>query len=308
MVISNKQPSHLMRCGDCNALVWLHESTEKDRLTKRPLFGICCKQGRIKLPKIREPPIVLKNLLCDPSFKSNIRVFNSLLSMCSMGAEIDYSILNSGGPFCFKVHGENYHSIGSLLPIDGERPKFLQLYIFDTSNEIKNRLSVMNREGKESIDTEILSSLLRMLDENNILTKIFRKARDKYESGEGAEMKIHMVGYDKRRRQYELPSANEIAGLIIGDLSTTMGERDVLVQHKNGNLQRILATRPFYMSLQYPLLFPYGETGFYDGIPYVQRSQSHLNDGYVKMTEYYMYRIQSRILFPGVYARGCFLV
>ena len=154
MVKSNNLEKTLMRCGDCNALVWLAESTEKDRLTKRPLFTICCKQGRIKLPIIRDPPIELENLLNEPSFRSNIRVFNSLLSMCSMGAEIDYSIINSGGPFCFKVHGENYHSIGSLLPVDGERPKFLQMYIFDTSNEIKNRLSIMNQEGNETLDTQ----------------------------------------------------------------------------------------------------------------------------------------------------------
>lgn len=63
MVKSNKLPSQLMRCGDCNALVWFPESTEEDRLTKRPLFTICCKHGRIKLPKIREPPQVLQNLL-----------------------------------------------------------------------------------------------------------------------------------------------------------------------------------------------------------------------------------------------------
>lgn len=150
----------------------------------------------------------------------------------------------------------------------------------------------MNREAKESVDTQMLSSLIRMIDDNNVLTQIFRRARDKYESGDMAEMKIHLVGYDKRKRQYELPSANE--GLIIGDFSTTMGERDVLVQHKKRNLQRILATHPLYMFLQYPLLFSYGETGFYDEIPYVQRSQSNQNGGYVKMTEYYMHRIQSR--------------
>ena len=137
-----------MCCGDCNASVWLAESTEKDRITKPPLFTIFCKQGRIKLLKIQDLPIVLKNLLCDPSFRNNIKVFNSLLSMCSMGGDIDYSILNSGGPFCFKVHGENDHSIGSLLPLNGGRTKFLQMYIFDTSNEIKNRLSVMNEKEK----------------------------------------------------------------------------------------------------------------------------------------------------------------
>lgn len=66
-----------------------------------------------------------------------------------------------------------------------------------------------------------------MLDENNVMATIFRKARDKYESGDTAELKIHMVGYGKRKRQYELPSANEIFSIIIGDFSSTVDERDV---------------------------------------------------------------------------------
>ncbi|KAG5397673.1 hypothetical protein IGI04_019487 [Brassica rapa subsp. trilocularis] len=43
----------------------------------------------------------------------------------------------------------------------------------------------------------------------------------------------------------------------------------------------------FYFNIKlYSLLFPYGEIGFYDGIPYVQKSQSN--------QKYYTYRIQKR--------------
>ena len=43
----------------------------------------------------------------------------------------------------------------------------IQLYIFDISNKIffKKIFSIMNREGKDSIDTQILSSLIKIIDE-----------------------------------------------------------------------------------------------------------------------------------------------
>ncbi|KAH0860222.1 hypothetical protein HID58_088483 [Brassica napus] len=82
--------------------IWLAESTEKCRLTKHPLFTICCKQCPIKLPIIRDPPIELENLLNEPSFRSNIRVFNSLLNVEGYLSLLDEAaarfkgLLNSG--------------------------------------------------------------------------------------------------------------------------------------------------------------------------------------------------------------------
>jgi len=49
------------------------------------------------------------------------------------------SRLNNGrGPPQFILSGLNYHRIGSLLPAPGSTPKFAQLYIYDTQNEIHN--------------------------------------------------------------------------------------------------------------------------------------------------------------------------
>jgi hypothetical protein len=41
----------------------------------------------------------------------------------------------------FIIAGQNYHRIGTLMPSEGERPKFAQLYTYDTENEVHNRLS-----------------------------------------------------------------------------------------------------------------------------------------------------------------------
>ena len=39
------------------------------------------------------------------------------------------------------MNSQNYHQIGSLIPESGNTPKFAQLYIHDTENEVKNRVS-----------------------------------------------------------------------------------------------------------------------------------------------------------------------
>ena len=69
----------------------------------------------------------------------NIRRYNSMFSFTSMGGKIDSSINRGNAPYIFRLGGQNYHSIGSLLPAKGSEPKFSQLYIYDTDNEITNR-------------------------------------------------------------------------------------------------------------------------------------------------------------------------
>jgi len=62
-----------------------------------------------------------------------IRIYNSMLSFTSLGAIIDYSVMDSHGPYTFLISGSNDHQIGSLLPAKGYAPRFAQLYIFDTN-------------------------------------------------------------------------------------------------------------------------------------------------------------------------------
>ena len=57
----------------------------------------------------------------------------------SLCGKIDKSMHQGQGPYCFKLGGQNYHRIGSLLSDDGNSAKFQQLYIVDTQNEVTNR-------------------------------------------------------------------------------------------------------------------------------------------------------------------------
>ncbi|OIT37001.1 hypothetical protein A4A49_58377, partial [Nicotiana attenuata] len=133
-----------------------------------------------------------------------------------MGGRIDRSINRSKGPYVFRMTGQNYHHIGSLLPESGKNPQFAQLYIYDTENEIYNR---MNSLLHEEIDPKIVQGLSEMLDEHNILAKTFRMARDRYKQHPESVFRLRLLS-DRTRygRQYNIPTASEVARLIIGDL------------------------------------------------------------------------------------------
>jgi hypothetical protein len=98
-------------------------------------------------------------------------------------------------------------------------------------------------------------------------------AHDRIHDDEGSDFVIRIVAAQEGDPvQYALPSTDELAMLIVGDFTVDSFKRDIIVETKSGNLRRISSLNPAYMSLQYPLLFPFGERGFqvgilYDGVP-----------------------------------------
>jgi len=136
------------KCQYCGAMSWYDERVNKRRKSKKPKFSLCCLQGSVKLPFLTESPELIRELLsCDDAlrrhFRENIRAYNMLFSMTSLGGKVDRSNPQGKGPNQFQLHGANYHLIGSMLPGEGDYAKFSQLYIVDTGNEVENRSTVM---------------------------------------------------------------------------------------------------------------------------------------------------------------------
>lgn len=119
-------------------------------------FSICCQKGKVKLPLLQPPPPYLKQLLETEgsdlrTFKEQSRMLNSLFALTSMGGKVDNKINEGNAPYVFRLNGQNHHKIGSLLPPVGEEPKFTQLYIHDTENEVQNRLNILGDNKKNKI-------------------------------------------------------------------------------------------------------------------------------------------------------------
>ncbi|XP_074304947.1 uncharacterized protein LOC141639801 [Silene latifolia] len=139
-------------CTKCRAQMWFQERKKKKKGTRCPKFSLCCSDGKVKLPWLKEPPQLLKSLLSrqhpfSKHFIENIRAYNGMFSFTSMGGKIDHSINQGRGPYTFRMRGQNIHRIGSLLPSTGATPKFCQLYIYDTEEEVENRKKAIREDG-----------------------------------------------------------------------------------------------------------------------------------------------------------------
>nr|GEX79200.1 hypothetical protein [Tanacetum cinerariifolium] len=130
-------------------------------------FSLCCQKGKVVLPRFKEVPPPLNKLLdyneaTTTRFKDQIRVYNDMFCFTSFRAKIDHSINTRRGPYTFRVYGQNYHRMGSLLSAEGVQPRYAQLYFFDTENKIGNQMSALVK--RETADGNIVASLIQMLN------------------------------------------------------------------------------------------------------------------------------------------------
>ena len=123
-------------------------------------------------------------------------------------------------------------------------------------------------ERKQQFDPEIVTKLSEMLDDHNCLVKKFRMVRNRFEAQPDSTFRLRLFGNRKTDgREYNMPTASEVAGLIVGDLTAANVERDIIVEHRSNGLQRITNMDPSFMSMTYPLIHPYGEDGYRIDIP-----------------------------------------
>ncbi|OMO85808.1 DNA helicase PIF1, ATP-dependent [Corchorus olitorius] len=263
------------RCQACNIFMWSRESVGPHSGTSLR-FSLCCQQGLVRLPALRDPPPFLDDLFdhskggLHEHFRSNIRTYNSLIQFTSLGGKIDSSINDGSFPFIFRVNNQTHHRIGPLLPPQGRHPTFSQLYIYDTQNELANRMSaIAANDNRPSINAIIVESLILMFDEVNEIAKAFRMARERFEQVPNRPFRLRLIASrEGDGRNYCPPTSSHIAGIIVDDSEEGNSVRDIIVEHRSGELQHISITHPLYMSMQYPILFPYGDDGFTVGIPY----------------------------------------
>lgn len=137
-----------------------------------------------------------------------------------------------------------------------------------------------------------------ILDDVNPLVQQFRMARNRFEEYDQQNFKLRLIGRRARDgRQYDLPTADEVAALIVGDIGTTYDNRDIVVEKTSGQLKRISELHPLYLALQYPLLLPYAEDGYRTDILHrdikpdgsFQKATTR-----VSMREFFAYKLQFR--------------
>ncbi|CAE1279832.1 unnamed protein product [Acanthosepion pharaonis] len=116
----------------------------------------------------------------------------------------------------FKVQGQVYHRIGSLLPEETSTPKFLQLYfIADYNLQAETRIGILPPSGRVP-RRDVILLLQAMLHEVNSYIRSFKYALENapfpsFSIVIDADKRPH----DEHERRYNAPACNEVAAIII---------------------------------------------------------------------------------------------
>ena len=277
-------------CHHCKARFWYDERVSNSR--RRAEYHKCCNGGKVKLDTRADYPEYIKNLFTDRHFMENIRAYNQMFAMTSLGAEIDNSINMGRGPYVFKISGQIYHRIGSMCPEQNGRPQFLQLYIYDTENEVANRLENFQRSG-HGLRSDIVENLIGILDDHNELVQLFRTARNKMEEADIPQFKIRLFGV-VGSRQHELPAGDSIGAIVFEGGPDVETDFDVVIEQHDGRLKQVNKLNASYMSLQFPLIFLFGEDGYHLGRLLLSTGSSDDPPKKMTMLKYYSYELHDR--------------
>nr|GEW20504.1 DNA helicase [Tanacetum cinerariifolium] len=129
-----------------------------------------------------------------------------------------------------------YHWLGSLCPAEGDPPRFLQLYVYDTKNKVDNRMAHFGGNNS-GLRKDIVKGLIELLDNHNALVKLFRIVREKLLQSEVPPFKVRLFN------------------VVEMDFDIVIEQRICQPQHVN-------KLHPSYMALQFSLLFVYGKDGY----------------------------------------------
>ena len=148
----------------------------------------------------------------------------------------------------FKIQGQVYHRIGSLLPLQNEEPKFLQVYfVGGSSQQAEQRCKNVPRNRQD-----IVLQLQVLLNHHNSYVLSFKWAMEKM----NPECKVVILAektlHGEHERQFNTPTAAEVAIIIVREQH---GMRDIVLEEKSESLKRIPDMHMSYDELQYPLMF-----------------------------------------------------
>ena len=74
--------------------------------------------------------------------------------MTSVEVKIDNSVTRQLGSYCFKIQGELYYLVDTLLPYGDHTSAYVQIYILDTAEQLNVR-----RLNNRNLDPVVMDNL-----------------------------------------------------------------------------------------------------------------------------------------------------
>jgi hypothetical protein len=187
-------------------------------------------------------------------------VFHSLF-------QVDDAVCNAPGISSLRINGAIHHKMGRLLPSDPHgAAQFAQIYVLDNAEDrLNRRMAIM-----PDLARNIMKDLSDELQEHNAFARAFLAASVHLATLDAtADLMFKIKGASSAvdSRRFNTPVAMEIAAWIPDGAEPIKGCRDIKLFARSGDVKHINELHPAYMSLHFPLLFPYGESGWHTDIP-----------------------------------------
>ena len=241
-----------IECSHCDALKFPGETE-----------SLCCSKGNVQLEPFPQPQPFLLHLYEGTDsdgkhFLNNIRKYNCAFQMTSFGCnEIAFPGFNPS----FKIQGQVYHRIGSMVPSTGESPKFCQIYFIDNQeSQVATRCQIV-----DGLKPDIVSSINHLLYHDNHYVQLFKVAKEIFDQ-QDEPINIKIVINETKRptgehsRRYNSPMCDEVGVLMPNE---NANNRDIVLHYRDGGLHSISELHRGYDPLQYPLIFSHGTDGWH---------------------------------------------
>ena len=289
------------KCQHCSAFLFQGETS-----------SLCCHGGTVKLDPIVTPPELQELHLNSPSFLTNIRRWNNSFAMASVGTK-EIGPPSDGNRFQgnVKIQGKLHHKLGNLTTPDGVKPSYFQVYILDMDEARDARSHMLS--DRDILDDAALNALTEMVYRVNPFVRDVKLAieflREKAAENDAVPEGHIVISADRQlipagahARSYNLPTASEVAGIILGSESVTKSKHgivkfsDIVLNYRENPERRLFNVglrHRAYDALLYVLLFPCGEDGWtWDLYRQVEGRQG--NGPRLSVMDFYSYRCQVR--------------
>ena len=161
----------------------------------------------------------------------------------------DPSVYGPAGVYTFRIRGELFHLIGSLLPVPPDQPAFAQIYIFDSDPQSQADRRMSHHPGL--LDKLTLLALQNMIAPHNPYFEAFKMASKRltqYKNIALHSKTLDVPHLDQCR--YNHPTASEIAVLMISTgEELTSCSRNIIVENRHGLLHRVSGLHSSYCPL-----------------------------------------------------------
>ena len=228
------------------------------------------------------------------NFRENIRSSSNAVVFASMGANIVSP--PSNGPYCFRIHGQIYHHSGPLHAEASKNAQYTQLYILHSAHALQER---MGNAGNSRCDGSVIEKVGDLFSKISSFAAAFKMMHEVEQEEIRRSEKEKTVSHSVRmifdinnrmsdQRRYNLPRANEVAAVFVGDNGEVPTHRLIVVHPWGKTLQTISLLNAHCDPMTYPILFPLGGEGWHPELEKVDRSRAHKR---VSMLQFYSYRL-----------------